>query len=1044
MSQQHHKNLDLVQVLARRDWENPAIIEFNRLPAHTALHCWCDLVSAREDQPSNKIKSLNGQWKFSYFSHPESVPSEWVHHDLAQADDIFVPSNWQLSGYDNPIYTNVTYPIPVNPPYVPAENPTGCYSLTLTLSEHELQHGYQHIVFDGVNSAFYLWCNGLWVGYSQDSRLPAEFDLTEYLQVGENRLAVMVLRWCDGTYLEDQDMWRMSGIFRDVSLQHKTAQYISDYRVQTILNEALTAGEVIITAEVSCEAVLLDSLQVRAELWWQDTRVASQQSFLGSEIIDERGCYNDSVSLTLPVNSPLLWSAETPHLYRLVLTLLDEQGQAIEFEGCDVGLRRVAIENGLLTVNGQPLLIRGTNRHEHHPENGQVMDEATMLKDILLMKQHNFNAVRCSHYPNNALWYKLCDRYGLYVVDEANIETHGMTPMSRLSNDPVWLNAMMARMTRLVLNHRNHASIIIWSLGNESGYGNNHDAMYQWVKKCDPSRPVQYEGGGANTAATDIICPMYSRVDQDQPFPQVPKWSIKKWISLPNESRPLILCEYAHAMGNSLGGFAEYWAAFRQYPRLQGGFVWDWVDQALTKQDNEQRYYAYGGDFNDTPNDRQFCLNGLVFPDRTPHPSLFEAKHAQQFFTFELVNKHPLTIKVTSDFLFRHTDNELLIWRLEWNGQTLCSGEKILNIAPQSQQTLIIDAQPEITGHGELWLIVEVIQPQATAWSEPKLKTAWQQWPLLSKIDIQPRDITAPKLPIKAEIGTQDEEVNITIGDSRWVFNSTSGELTQWWQQDQAGLLSPLRDNFTRAPLDNDIGVSEVDRIDPNAWVERWKRAGHYQLSTVLDYFSVEHLSDGVLVRTIHRYLSQSPLQKSEPCLFISRKNYRLTHDNQMSIDVSVDIAAGYAEPARIGLSCCINRVPESVSWLGRGPFENYPDRKSGALFSAWTLPLDDLYTGYIFPSENGLRCDTRQLQLAEHQFSGHFHFGVSQYSQQQLMETSHRHLLHKEPGCWVNIDGWHMGIGGDDSWSPSVRPEYLLVDNHYQYQITWQRQACQ
>lgn len=1026
----NYQHLSLAQILARRDWENPATIEFNRLPSHTPLNNWQEHEAAKQDAPSDNIKLLNGKWKFSYFTHPEAVPSEWIDRDLADANTIHVPSNWQLMGYDNPIYTNVTYPIPVTPPFVPSENPTGCYSLTFNLTKDSLQHAHQHIVFDGVNSAFYLWCNGLWVGYSQDSRLPAEFDLSQYLKVGENRLAVMVLRWCDGTYLEDQDMWRMSGIFRDVTLQHRSQSYISDYRVQTNLSERFTSGEVVVTAHVNSPPEILSSLQVRAELWYQDTLITAQQACLGSDIIDERGCYDDRVALTLAINNPLLWSAETPHLYRLVLSLLDNNNQPMTYEACDVGMRLVSIDSGLLRVNGQPLLIRGTNRHEHHPENGQVMDEATMLKDILLMKQNNFNAVRCSHYPNNALWYKLCDRFGLYVVDEANIETHGMKPMNRLSDDPQWLNAMMARITRLVINHRNHPSIIIWSLGNESGYGSNHDAMYQWVKKRDPSRPVQYEGGGANTPATDIICPMYSRVEQDQVVPKVPKWAIKKWIGMPDESRPLILCEYAHAMGNSLGGFADYWAAFRQYPRLQGGFVWDWVDQALTKHENGLSYYAYGGDFNDTPNDRQFCLNGLVFPDRTPHPALYEAKHAQQFFSFELIGTNPVALKVSSDFLFRHTDNELLCWRFEWNGETVKSGQIALDIAPQSEQIVTLGVYPQVSGEGELWLTIDVIQPRATAWSEANLKTAWQQWPLLSQLATSP--VTVP--PATALIEEQGENVSITINNSRWLFNRNTAELIQWWQNDQAGLLSPLKDNFTRAPLDNDIGVSEVDRIDPNAWVERWKREGHYQLTPSVTQFCIDNLSDGVLIRTTHRYKAQGN------CLFISQKSYRLTTNAQMSIDVTIDIAAGYTQPARVGLTCCLASVPDSVSWLGKGPFENYPDRKSAALFSAWTRPLDELYTGYIFPSENGLRCDTRQLHIKKHQFSGQFHFGVSRYSQQQLAKTSHRHLLHQEPGCWINLDGWHMGVGGDDSWSPSVSPQYLLSQNHYQYRIDWHR----
>lgn len=357
-----------------------------------------------------------------------------------------------------------------------------------------------------MNSAFHLWCNGRWVGYGQDSRLPSEFDLSDYLRSGENRLAVMVLRWSDGSYLEDQDMWRMSGIFRDVALLHKPTTQISDLRVNTRFNDDFSRA--VLETEVRVTGELRDDLRVTVQLWDGETLVGEKSAPLGSDIIDERGAYHDRITLRLNVENPALWSAETPNLYRAVVQLHTADGTLTEAEACDVGFRQVSIENGLLLLNGKPLLIRGTNRHEHHPENGQVMDEATMVQDILLMKQNNFNAVRCSHYPNHPLWYTLCDRYGLYVVDEANIETHGMVPMNRLTDDPDWLPAMSQRVTRMVQRDRNHPSIIIWSLGNESGHGVNHDALYRWLKSEDPSRPVQYEGGGANTAATDIICPM--------------------------------------------------------------------------------------------------------------------------------------------------------------------------------------------------------------------------------------------------------------------------------------------------------------------------------------------------------------------------------------------------------------------------------------------------------------------------------------------------------------------------------------------------------
>ena len=1019
----------LSAILARRDWENPAITHLNQLPAHPPFCSWRTPEEARDDRPSSRLRSLNGRWRFSYFSRPEAVPESWLQGDLPDADAVTVPSNWQMAGYDAPIYTNVNYPIPVNPPFVPEENPTGCYSLTFEADAGWLASGETRVVFDGVNSAFHLWCNGHWIGYAQDSRLPSEFDLSAALQPGANRLAVMVLRWSDGSYLEDQDMWRMSGIFRDVSLLHKPQTCISDLQVTTHLNDSFSYAD--LDTLVVAKGADLQGVQATLQLWDGDEKLGECQQPLGSAIIDERGAWRDRVTLRLPVLAPKLWSAETPSLYRLVVLLHDASGALLEAEACDIGFRKVEITQGLLKLNGKPLLIRGTNRHEHHPENGQVMDEETMRRDILLMKQHNFNAVRCSHYPNHPLWYRLCDRYGLYVVDEANIETHGMEPMSRLTNDPVWLPAMSERVTRMVQRDRNHPSIIIWSLGNESGHGVNHDALYRWIKSNDPTRPVQYEGGGADSAATDIICPMYARVDQDQPFPQVPKWSIKKWIGMPEEHRPLILCEYAHAMGNSFGGFHKYWQAFRQHPRLQGGFVWDWVDQSLTRyDDNGQPWSAYGGDFGDTPNDRQFCMNGLVFADRTPHPALYEAQQAQQFFQFTLQSEAPVTLEIASEYLFRRSDNEQLIWTLAQEGREIARGEVALDIAPEGTQRIVLDL-PVVTTGGQLWLTAQVRQIAATAWSDAGHICAWQQWRLAAPLTLPARKTAAAAAP---QLRVSEREFTVELDAQRWQFSRESGLLTQWWKAGEPALLQPLQDQFTRAPIDNDIGVSEAARIDPNAWVERWKAAGFYQMEPQLEQCAAEQLSAEVQLTTVHSWRYQGAI------LFISRKTWRIDGAGALHISVDVEVASGVPAPARIGLSCQLAQVHPQVSWLGLGPHENYPDRKQSARYDRWTLPLAALYTPYVFPGENGLRCDNAWLQYGDNEWRGRFHFNLSRYSQRQLHETTHRHLLREEEGSWLNLDGFHMGVGGDDSWSPSVSPEYLLQDSHYHYQVSWVR----
>lgn len=1016
-------------VLARRDWQNPSVTHLGKLAAHPPFSSFRSVQTARDSTDDVAKRSLNGTWQFNLFSEPDKVPESWLHTDCPDASSIRVPANWQMEGYDIPIYTNIVYPFPVNPPLVPEDNPTGCYSCTFSLPTDWLASGQIRIVFEGVNSAFYLWCNGIWLGYSQDSRLPAEFDLSAELQAGDNRLTVMVLRWCDGSYLEDQDMWRMSGIFRDVYLLHKPDTCIADFQLRSQLNEDFSHARLRVQAELA--GADWQHCTLAASLWYQQQQLAMVQSPSGTPIIDEQGNYPDRVLLDLQLDNPLLWSAETPYLYRLVLALYDHEGKLLETEACDVGIRQIVIRDGLLQLNGKPLLLRGVNRHEHHPELGQAIDETTMRRDIELMKQHNFNAVRCSHYPNHPLWYQLCDRYGLYVVDEANIETHGMMPMRRLADSPQWLPAMSERITRMVQRDGNHACIIIWSLGNESGHGRNHDALYQWLKKTDPDRPILYEGGGAASSATDIICPMYSRVEQDQYLTGTVKWSIKKWIGLPGETRPLILCEYAHAMGNSLGGFARYWQAFRQYPRLQGGFIWDWVDQAVTKTDaNGQPFWAYGGDFGDKPNDRQFCLNGLVFPDRSPHPALYEARRAQQFFQFRLISQQPLTLEVTSEYLFRATDNEHLHWNLELDGERLAAGELVLELAAQQTRQIPLPALPDGLPDGQLWLNVTVIQPAATSWSAAGHCCAWDQWQLATPL---PLPVPLPANGRLAKLAQTTDQFIIDYADQRLQFNRQQGLLTQWQRAGEERLLSPVIDQFTRAPTDNDLGGGSADQPDAS-WMERWKVAGMYQMTAQLLCCEADTCANSVLIHTIHAW------QYQQKTLFISEKHWRVDQPGVLHLRVNVQVAGNIPPPARIGLTCQLAQRPEQVTWLGLGPHENYPDRCLAACQGRWQLPLAQMHTRYIFPGENGLRCNSRELRCAGHQINGQFHFGIGCYSQQQLASTTHHHLLREEPGCWLNLDAFHMGIGGDDSWSPSVLPEFIFNQSQITYELSWQQ----
>ncbi len=1010
--------------IARNDWQTPEITSRNRLPAHTPLSSWRSELGALRNLPSPSVLYLDGEWSFALFDRPGAVPDDWASPKFAGDSTIKVPGNWQLQGFDRPIYTNVKYPFPCDPPRVPEQNPTGCYSSVFTLPASWRVKNQIRIIFDGIDSAFYLGCNGHTVGYSQDSRLSAEFDLTPFLKSGENHLAVKVLRWSDGSYLECQDMWWLSGIFRSVRLLRKPRLHLTDIRLSTHLDDAYHDGEL----RISAQATRSPGLQLRSSLFFEETLIQQQTVAVGTKPVDDRGGYEDRFEMTLGVPSPRKWSAECPTLYRLTLTLLDGDSKELETEAYDVGFRQIEIKDGMLRLNGEPLLIRGANRHEHDPASGHAESMESVERDLKLMKRNNFNAVRCAHYPNQPGFYQLCDRLGLYVVDEANVETHGMVPMGRLADDPMWSNAFLERMMRMVARDFNHPSIIIWSLGNESGYGAAHDAMYQWTRRVDPSRPVQYEGGGSATAATDIICPMYPRTDEDreQEHTDIPSYSLKSWAELPNETRPIILCEYSHAMGNSLGNFNDYWQAFREQPRLQGGFIWDWVDQGLEKRSEDgRRYWGYGGDFGDEINDRQFCINGLNFPDRSPHPSLMEAKRVQQPFTFDLLENSPLSVRVRSEYLFRRTDNEMLGWEIVRGGERLSSGEKALEIKAKGQQEIVLtEALPGTLSSARIWLNLWIVQPEPTPWSPAGHEVARWQFSLSDTSDPASDEPPGPA----AAIQEVPDGWRVETSSSAWKISRNSGRVESWRKEGRELLRSPLSDNFVRAPLDNDIGVSEIDRPDPNAWAVRWHNAGLFEL----EHRCLEvccHPDEGrVVARHGYSHAGKRILEAIWTHHFLA--------DGSMSVEIYVEVDPALPPLPRIGASLrTVEEIP-TVTWLGRGPHENYPDRKLSADFGRWSLPIEKMHTPYIYPTDNGLRCDVSLVDLGDIRIEGLFHFSISQFGQEQLMKAKHTHELEASDGAFVYFDGFHMGVGGDDSWTPSVKPEYQLEASAYRWRF--------
>ena len=1008
-----------------QDWHNPGCFEINRLPAHVPLRSFQDENKARAGTAGSRTQLLDGEWQFRLFDCPEDVPLSWLTGDVHGSQPIEVPGNWQLQGYDKPIYTNVKYPFPVDPPRVPSENPTGCYSKVFNVPMSWLTAGRTRVTFHGVNSAFYLVCNAQFVGYSQDSRLPAEFDLTDFLHSGDNRIAVMVLRWSDGSYLEDQDMWWLSGIFRSVELLHKPDSHIADFRVsptRCLEQKACLVTEVAVAG--TDEGALTSASALHLRLYWEDTLVSEHVHRAGANIwgVDTK------LTIELPIEAPKLWSHECPNLYRLTLTLLDATGHEIECEACNVGLREVEILGGLLRLNGEPLLIRGVNKHEHDPATGHAESLERVEQQLKLMKQNNFNAVRCSHYPHQPGFYDLCDRLGLLVVDEANIETHGMKPMNALAEDANWQAAFVSRGERMVQRDKNHPCIIIWSLGNEAGYGAAHDAMYAAVRKLDPSRPIQYEPGGSGTPVTDIICPMYARVDEDLWYPgatqAVP--SIMNWIQRPEESRPVILCEYAHAMGNSLGNFKDYWDAFRTQPRLQGGFIWDWVDQGLDCETEDGRHFwAYGGDFGDEINDRQFCINGLVFPDLSPHPALFEAKKVQQPFRLELLDRGPATLKVTSEHLFRSTDNEILIWRWMRDGVTEAEGRIHLDLAPGATELFKLP-EPEANS-GDLFLNLTIEQPTETAWADAGHVVASEQFVAHKRL------LALSVVETPATFIQSDLAISIAASNSTWLINKRTGFIEQWILDGTEKFKKPLIDSVVRASLDNDIGISEVDRPDPNAWSSRWMAAGLWDLEHHLLSLEVDAEQGIVLARHGYTFEGRAVLETFWRMSFSACGNLSISHEIAVEENVPPLPRIGLT----VGLACHSAPGQTSVSWHGRGPHENYPDRKTAAHLGYWELPADDMHTDYIFPSDNGLRCDCSRLALADISVSGDFQFSVSSYDQTKLNAAKHPTELAPNDYLSLYLDGFHMGVGGDDSWSPSVKQPFQLGKKHYQWTVS-------
>ncbi len=1034
------------------DWQNPGLTGIRNLPPHATMVICPDIRTALKVGPvcnaervrSRFYRSLNGDWKYRYGkNHSERVPEFWRRDfdDRAWAA-IPVPSNVEMHGYGVPIYVNIPYPWPKpwKPPFVPEDDPNNTvnsYRRTFTVPGDWAGRRVL-IAFDGVNSFFYLWVNGQKVGMGKDSRTPVQFDITSFLNPGENVLAVENFRWCDGSYLEDQDFWRMSGIFRDVYLWSPPNIHLRDFEVKTDLDADYR--DATLSVSVTLENTTGQPADVTVNCRLLDARGQSVASPKLTMRVGPDGSGGQG-SIAQSIVNPAKWTAEKPALHKLLLALEDSAGKVLEVIPVNVGFREVEIANGSLLVNGQRILIKGANRHETDPDRGQAVTVEGMLEDIRVMKQHNLNAVRTSHYPNQPAWYDLCDRFGLYLVDEANIESHGMGyGRESLANFPEWKDAHLDRTIRMVERDKNHPSVIIWSLGNEAGNGPNFHATYDWIKQRDPSRPVHHERAGF-APNTDIYCPMYPHPSQLRKYAEGERvdggWGRDFVLEAQTErTRPMILCEYAHAMGNSSGNMWHYWDLIYEKPYLQGGFIWDWVDQALREpvrrnatrtvqpvKRGEPWFWAFGGDYGPpgTPSDQNFLCNGLVSPDRKPHPGLLEVKHIYQSLHCHPADLAARIVKVVNWFDFTNPKDLVGVhWSLTGDGQTLQRGELPgPDLAPRASADLAIPVAPFTPKPGvEYFLELSFRLKSDAPWARRGHEVAWDQ---IQLPDAAPAP--APRYDAFPGLSVSETDVDARVAglDFTVTFDKRTGALSSLERRGKKRIESPLRPDFWRAPTDNDRGRDMVK--SQGVW-----RSAHQE--AVVSAFAVTPQPDGraVVVKTA----------SSLPRVDATWENcYTVLPDGEILVEATFTPAkTDLPKLPRFGTQMILPSGFDRIMWLGPGPHETYWDRNDARVGRYGGTVREQFCYDYVEPGESGNKVNVRWVALTNARGEGllaiahpeqALSVNASQHTTDDLQSVTHPCDLPRRDTVVLNLDAKQQGVGGDDSWGAWPHPEYLI-----------------
>ena len=1005
-----------------QEWENPHVFSINTEKPHATYVPFPDQEGALhfEGRSSPLYRSLNGTWKFKWVPKPADCPVEFWKDgfDVSGWDDIAVPSNWEFQGYGVPIYVNIPYewPEPWNPPLVPHDNnPVGSYIRAFTIPrEWAGKEVFLH--FDGVKSACYVWVNAQFVGYSEDSRTPAEWNITKYLkESGDNSVALKVYRWCDGSYLECQDMWRISGIERDVYLYAAPKVRVRDFQVLADLDSTYANGKLAVSVELVSHLhnPQLRPCSVTMQLWDHGSLLLTDE-----REVDFGGKDTAVVSFERLVSNPATWTAETPNRYFVLLHLKGADSTADEFVGCYTGFRKVEIKHGQLLVNGVAIRIKGVNRHEHDGFTAHVLSDSIMFEDIQLLKQNNFNAVRTCHYPDDPRWYDLCDRYGIFLIDEANIESHGMGYGEKsLAKNPDFREMHLDRTIRMVERDKNHPSVIVWSLGNEAGNGPNFEATYSWIKHRDSSRPVQYERA-EEAWNTDIVCPMYS-------------WDYLEAYGSQIHERPLIMCEYAHSMGNSDGNLQDYWDIIEKYPQLQGGLIWDWVDQGFARTTSTgERYWGFGGDWGppDTPSDQNFNCNGLVLPDRTPHPALTEVKKVYQYVKvkpvplssnkFEVINKHDFTD------LIGYTIN----WEIVGDGKGIADGRiERPDIPPHTSRVFELNFPTIRPKPGAEYFINFTTVTNEARPAVPKGHVvATDQYQLPITIDVSPTKVSSlPKLKVieGADTLTIDGTM-FTVG-----FNRKSGQLISYIFRGEHLIEQGPEMNFWRAPTDNDFG-NDMPKISGS-----WRKAGEHR---TLESFAANRLSNAAIRVTTDFNLPDI------------RSHCRLVYTILGSGDVIVESnfktnETKLPEMPRFGVTMTLPKEFERMKFYGRGPQENYCDRNTAADVGVYASTVGEQFFPYVSPQETGNKTDVRWVAFTNDGGVGLMAVGMPSLSfsalhhsvedlTQEIRGSRHPVDLPKREDVYLNLDLKQRGVGGDDSWWSKPHTQYCLLAHDYSF----------